>query len=73
MIEAAITSLIYLLVLAAVIYLILWVLQAVAGIALPDKVVQIIWIVFALICLLIVVRLLLPHIGKLASLPAMLT
>lgn len=64
MIEAVIYALIYICLLALVIYLIIWVLQTVAGIALPPKVVQIIWIIFALICILILVRLLLPHAGR---------
>ncbi len=65
MIEAVIYALIYICLLALVIYLIIWVLQTVAGIALPPKVIQIIWIIFALICILILVRLLLPHSGRL--------
>lgn len=67
MIEAVIYALIYICLLALVIYLIIWVLQTVAGIALPPKVIQIIWVIFALVCLLILVRLLLPHLGKLAG------
>jgi hypothetical protein len=67
MIEAIITTLIYVCLLAAAIYIILWVISSVAGIQLPPKVVQIIWIVFVLICLLLIVRLLLPHMGKLAG------
>lgn len=67
MLEAVIYALIYICVLALVIYLVIWVLQTVAGVGLPPKVIQIIWIIFALVCLLILVRLLLPHMGKLAS------
>ena len=68
MIEAVITTLIYVLLLAAAIYIVLWVLQTIAGVTLPEKVVQIIWVVFALICLLLIVRLLLPGLGiKLAA------
>jgi len=67
MIEAVIYALIYICLLALVIYLILWVLQTVAGIALPQQIVKIIWVVFALVCLLILVRLLLPHAGRLAG------
>ena len=65
MIEAIIYALIYICLLALVIYLILWVLGTVAGVQLPPKVIQIIWVVFALVCLLILVRLLLPHSGRL--------
>lgn len=67
MIEGVIQALIYICVLALVIYLVIWVLQTVAGIALPPKVIQIIWIIFALVCLLILVRFLLPHSGRLLS------
>lgn len=69
MIEAVIYALIYICVLALVIYLIIWVLQTVAGIGLPPKVIQIIWIIFALVCVLILVQLLLPRLGfgKLAA------
>jgi hypothetical protein len=63
MIEAIIYALIYICLLALVIYLILWVLGTVAGVALPPKVIQIIWVIFALVCILILVRLLLPHAG----------
>ena len=67
MIEALITVLIYACVLALVIYLIIWVLQII-GVALPPKVVQIIWVIVALIILLMVVRSLLPGL-RLAELP----
>jgi hypothetical protein len=57
--------------LALVIYLILWVLGSVIGVALPAKVVQIIWVIFALVCILILVQLVLPragfHIGRLSG------
>ena len=67
MIEAIIMTLIYICLLAVAIYLIIWVITSVAGIALPEKVVQIIWIVFVLICVLLLVRLLLPHFSKLGA------
>lgn len=63
MIEAIITTLIYICLLAVAIYLIIWVLQSVANISLPEKVVQIIWVVFVLICILLLVRILLPAAG----------
>lgn len=65
MLEGVITALIYICVLALVIYLVLWVLETVAGVGIPAKVVQIIWIVFALVAILILVRLLLPGGGRL--------
>lgn len=63
MIEAIIYALIYICLLALVIYLILWVLGTVVGVALPPKVVQIIWVIFALVCILILVQLVLPRAG----------
>jgi hypothetical protein len=45
--------------LALVVYVIIWVF-GVIGVALPEKVVQIIWVIVVLIVLLMVVRLLLP-------------
>jgi hypothetical protein len=58
MITGIITALIYIVLLAIVVYLIIWVLQIV-GVALPPKIVQLIWVVFALIVLLILVQVLL--------------
>lgn len=63
MIEQIIMALIYLCLLAAAVYLIIWVITSVANIALPAKVIQIIWIVFVLVCVLFLVRLLLPAAG----------
>lgn len=60
MIESALIVLLQAVVIAIVIYAILWVLQTIAGIALPPKVVQLIWIAYAIICLILIVRLLLP-------------
>lgn len=64
MLESIIMFLIYLCVVAIVIYLVLWVLQTVLGLPLPGKVVQIMWVVFALIAILFLVRLLLPLSGR---------
>jgi hypothetical protein len=63
MLESLIMALIYLLIVAAVIYLIIWALQTVAGVALPDKVIKIIWVVFVLVALLLILRILLPGAG----------
>jgi hypothetical protein len=64
MLEALIQLLIYICLVAIVIYLCIWVLQTVVGISLPAKVVQILWVIFALIVILLLVRLLLPHTGR---------
>ena len=63
MIEAIITALIYIVLLAVAVYLIFWVLEAIAGVAVPAKVQQLIWIVVALIAILLLVRILLPRLA----------
>jgi hypothetical protein len=67
MIESVIMLLIYVCVVALVIYLILWVVQSVLGVQLPGKVIQILWVIFALIVILLLARLVLSSggIGKL--------
>lgn len=63
MLESVITFLIYICVVALVIYLVIWVLRDVIGLPLPPKVIQILWVIFALIVLLFLVRLLLPGLS----------
>jgi len=58
MIEALITMLIYICILALVVYLVIWVLGQI-GIALPPQVVKILWVIVALVVLLMLVRLVL--------------
>jgi len=72
MIESIIMTLIYICILALVVYLILWVLGMI-GVPIPDQVVKIIWVIVALIAILIIVKTVLPHAGvKLAVLLPML-
>jgi len=59
MLTAVISLLIYICVIALVIYLVIWVLRDVVGLALPAKVIQILWVIFALIVLLMLVQMLL--------------
>jgi hypothetical protein len=59
MLASVITFLIYVCVLALVIYLILWVLRDVLGLPIPEKVVQILWVIVALIVILWLVQLVL--------------
>jgi hypothetical protein len=66
MIEAVITLLIYICVLALVVYLVIWVLGAI-GVPIPAMVLKIVWIIFALMCLLMVLRLLPLGHGRLLS------
>jgi hypothetical protein len=71
MLTAIITLLIYICLVALVIYLVLWVLQTVVGLALPAKVIQILWVIFALIVVLLLVQIVLgggsslPRLGRL--------
>jgi hypothetical protein len=69
MIEGIIYALIYICLVALVIYLVIWVLTTVIGVPIPAKVIQILWVIFALICILILVRLVLPHgvLGRLGD------
>ena len=62
MIEAVIVALIVIAVIALVVWLIIWVLQSV-GVPLPAQVIKIIWVIFALICILILIRMMLPAAG----------
>jgi hypothetical protein len=65
MLTTVITLLIYICVVALVIYLILWVLRDVVGLPIPEKVVQILWVIFALLVILWVVQALLGGGGGL--------
>jgi hypothetical protein len=63
MIEAIITALIYIVLVAVAVYLVFWVLEAIAGVSVPPKVQQLIWIVVVLIAILLLVRILLPRLA----------
>lgn len=60
MIDGLVILLIYACILALVVYLVIWVL-GVIGISLPPKVIQILWVIVALVIVLMVVR----HVGVL--------
>jgi hypothetical protein len=72
MIEAIITTLIYIVLLAVAVYLIFWVLETIAGVSVPAKVQQLIWIVVVLIAILLLVRILLPRLAGIPDLLPML-
>jgi hypothetical protein len=55
MVETVISLLITVLVIALVVYLIIWVL-GIVGIVLPPKVIQILWVIFALLVILFLYR-----------------
>jgi hypothetical protein len=67
MVEAVIMALIYICLIVLVVYVAFWVLTEI-GVGLPAQVTKIVWIVVALICLLLIVRVLLPplKLGALA-------
>lgn len=56
MLTSVITFLIYICILALVIYLIIWVLRDVVGLPIPAKVIQILWVIIALIVILWLVQ-----------------
>jgi hypothetical protein len=63
MLASVITFLIWVCVLALIVYLILWVLQDVLGLPIPAKVIQILWVIIALIVILWLVQLVLGASG----------
>lgn len=62
MVEGIISLLITVCFLAIIVYLVIWVL-GIIGIPLPEKVVQILWVIVALIVLLLLWRLVSSHGG----------
>jgi Flp pilus assembly protein protease CpaA len=56
MLASVITFLIYICLLAIVIYLIVWVLRDILGVPIPEKVIQILWVIVALIAILMLVQ-----------------
>jgi len=59
MLTSVITFLIYICLLAIVIYLVIWVLRDIIGLPIPPKVIQILWVVVALIAILWLVQMVL--------------
>lgn len=68
MLASVITFLIYVCVLALVIYLVIWVLRDVIGLPIPAKVIQILWVIVALIVILWLVQMVLGGAGGFRSL-----
>ena len=52
MVGVVISFLIWVLIVAAVIYLVIWIVTNVAGVPVPEKIIQIIWVIFMLVILL---------------------
>jgi hypothetical protein len=59
MLASVITFLIYVCVLAIVIYLVIWVLRDILGLPIPERVIQILWVIVALIAILWLVQMVL--------------
>lgn len=59
MLSAVITFLIYICILAIVIYLVIWVLRDVVGLPIPERVIQLLWVIVALIAILMLVQMVL--------------
>ncbi len=64
--EAVIMALIYIALIAIAVYLIIWVLEII-GLNIPPKVIQLLWVIVVLIAVLVIVRVFLPSLGKLAA------
>ena len=69
MLAAVITFLIWVCVLALVIYLVIWVLRDVIGLPIPAKVIQILWVIVALIVILWLVQMVLGASGSMGHFP----
>ena len=65
MLTTVITALIYICLFALVVYLVVWVLRDVVGLPIPPKVIQIIWVIVALIAILWLVQMVLGGGGGL--------
>ena len=59
MLEGVITTLIYICIAALVVYVVFWVIESL-GVPLPPQLKKIVWIIFGLICVLLICRMLLP-------------
>jgi hypothetical protein len=63
MLASVITFLIYICLLAIVVYLIVWVLRDIVGLPIPAKVIQLIWVIVALIAILFLVEMVMGGSG----------
>lgn len=62
MLTSVITFLIYICILAIAIYIVVWVLTDVIGLPVPAKVIQLLWVIVALIAILWLVQMVLPGV-----------
>jgi hypothetical protein len=63
MFESVITFLVYLVLLAILVYLVIWVVRDVIGVPIPERVIQLLWVIVALVVILWFFRMILPHLG----------
>jgi len=68
MIASIITLLIYVVILAIVVYLVIWVL-GIIGVPIPEKVIQLLWVIVALVAILMLVNMVMG--GGLGHFPAL--
>lgn len=69
MLATVITFLIYICILALIVYLVIWVLRDVVGLPIPPKVIQILWVIIALIVILWLVQLVTGAGGSMGHFP----
>jgi hypothetical protein len=65
MLTTVITALIYICLFALVVYLVIWILRDIVGLPIPPKVIQILWVIVALIAILWLVQMVLGGGGSL--------
>lgn len=63
MVESVITLLIYVCVVVALAWLVIWVVTEILGIPIPPRIIQIIWVIVALVVILLIYRMVAPHLG----------
>jgi hypothetical protein len=62
MIEGIIMALIYIIVVVIVAYIVIWVIGQL-GLAIPPQIIKLVWLIVALLCVLLLLRVLLPPLG----------
>lgn len=70
MLTTVVTFLIWLCILALIVYLVIWVVRDIIGVPIPAKVIQILWVIVALVVILWLVQLLAGgglHLPSIAS------
>lgn len=63
MVESVITLLIYICIVVALAWVVIWVATVILELPIPPKVVQIVWVIVALVVLLLIYRMAAPHLN----------